>query len=37
MFTKKYFDEIYKEMNFKSSMLSIGNSIEKYIDDGNWN
>ena len=30
MYTKKYFDEIYKEMKFKSPMLSIGNSIEKY-------
>ena len=30
MFTKKYFDKIYKEMKFTNPMLSIGNSIEKY-------
>ena len=30
MFTKKYFNEIYKGMNFKSPMLLIGNSLEKY-------
>ena len=30
MFTKKYFDKIYKDMNFKNPMLLIGNSYEKY-------
>ena len=30
MFTQKYFNEIYKGMNFKSPMLLDGNSLKKY-------
>ena len=30
MFTKKYFDKIYREMNFQNPLLLIGNNYEKY-------
>jgi len=33
IFTKKYFDKIYKEFNFSNPFLLIGNSCEKYEHD----
>ena len=36
IFTKKYFNKIYKEMEFTNPMLLIGNSIEKYKNNINY-
>jgi len=33
IYTKKYFDKIYKEFNFSSPLLLIGDSCEKYDPD----
>ena len=36
MFTQKYFDKIYNEMNFINPMLLIGNSCNKYENKKNY-